>query len=151
MASLPAYNLGWETGVNKMLLVSVGTGRVETGIGAREAAQMNMLFHARSIPDALMEAINQEQDMMCRTIGFCKVGEPIDSEVGDFRDVPVEEISRRKFTYLRYDHAYTVDDYELAKKYGKDGIALDNVRLIPLLQQLGRNYADKHVLPEDLL
>jgi patatin-like phospholipase/acyl hydrolase len=151
MASLPTYKLGWETGVDKMLLVSIGTGRVETGIGSRAAKRMNMLFHARSIPDALMEAINQEQDLICRTIGFCKVGEPIDSEIGDLRDLPAEEMSRRKFSYLRYDHAYTPEDYELAKKYGKGGISLDNIRLIPLLQHLGRDYADQHVLSEDLL
>ena len=67
MATLPAYKLGWETGVDKMLLVSIGTGRVRTGIGLRRADQMSMLFHARSLPIALMDSINLQQDMMCRT------------------------------------------------------------------------------------
>jgi patatin-like phospholipase/acyl hydrolase len=151
MASLPAYKLGWETGVDRMLLVSIGTGRVATGIGARRAEQMNMLFHARSIPDALMDSINQEQDMICRSIGYCKVGESIDSELGDFRDVPAHEITERKFTYIRYDHAYTPREQELARQFGKTGIALDNVRLVPLLQQLGREYAEKHIVADDLL
>jgi hypothetical protein len=151
MATLPAYRLGWETGVDKMLLVSVGTGRVSTGIGARRGDQMNMLFHARSLPDALMDSINGEQDMICRTIGFCRTGEPVDSELGDFRDVAPEEAAQRKFSYLRYDHAYTPEDVELAKQYGKSGISLDNVRLIPLLQHIGSNYAERHVSADDLI
>jgi hypothetical protein len=129
----------------------VGTGRVSTGIGTRRGDQMNMLFHARSLPDALMDSINREQDMICRTIGFCRTGELVDSEVGDFRDIAPDEAAQRKFIYLRYDHAYTPEDVELANQYGKGGISLDNVRLIPLLQHIGRDYAEKHVLADDLI
>lgn len=151
MATLPAYNLGWETGVDKMLLVSIGTGRVRTGIGLRRADQMSMLFHARSLPVALMDSINLQQDMMCRTIGFCKEGEPIDSEVGDFRDVPAAEITKRKFTYMRYDHPFTAEEIETAKQHGKAGISLDNLRLIPFLQEIGTKYAEQHVRADDLI
>jgi hypothetical protein len=151
MATLPAYKLGWETGVDRMALVSVGTGRVSTGIGSRRGDQMNMLFHARSLPDALMDSINREQDMICRTIGFCRVGEELDSEVGDFRNVAPSEAEQRKFAYLRYDHAYTPEEFELAKRYGKGGISLDNIRLIPFLQQIGNDYAKKHVRADDLI
>jgi uncharacterized protein len=69
MATLPAYKLGWETGLDKMLLVSVGTGRVDTGIASLRRKHMGMLFHAISLPDALMDSINVEQDMICRLIG----------------------------------------------------------------------------------
>ena len=151
MATLPAYKLGWETGVDKMLLVSLGTGRVRTGIGLRRADQMSMLFHARSLPIALMDSINLQQDMMCRTIGYCREGEPIDSEVGDFRDVAPAEIPNRKFTYMRYDHAFSDDEIAKAKQYGKAGLSLDNLRLIPFLQEIGREYAAQHVRAEDLI
>lgn len=151
MATLPAYKLGWETGVDKMLLVSIGTGRVSTGTGALRGEQMNMLFHALSLPDALMDSINSEQDMICRTIGYCRVGEDIDSELGDFRDVPPAQIGQRQFTYLRYDHAYTQEEMESAKQYGKSGLSLDNLRLMPFLQKIGADYATKHVLAEDLI
>src|SRR6266478_716391 len=39
MATLPAYKVCWETGIDKMVLVSVGTGRVSTGIGSRRGDQ----------------------------------------------------------------------------------------------------------------
>jgi patatin-like phospholipase len=151
MATLPAYKVGWETGVDKMVLVSVGTGRAGTGTGSRRGDQMNMLFHARSVPDALMDSINREQDMICRTVGFCRVGEEIDSEAGDFREIAPDAIEQRKFTYLRYDHAYTPEELELAKHYGKGGISLDNLRLIPFLQQIGHDYAEQHVRADDLI
>ncbi len=151
MATLPAYKVCWETGIDKMVLVSVGTGRVSTGIGSRRGDQMNMLFHARSLPDALMDSINREQDVICRTIGFCRVGEAIDSELGNFRDVGPDEIERRRFTYLRYDHAYTPEELQNARRYGKGGISLDNLRVIPFLQEIGRTYAEEHVHGDDLI
>jgi hypothetical protein len=151
MATLPAYNLEWETGIDKMLLVSVGTGRVGTGVGTRRGDQMNLLFHAASVPDALIESISYEQDMICRTLGHCRVGEEIDSEVGDFRDVDANEIKQRKFTYLRYDHTFTGAEMEQARKLSKAGISLDNISLIPFLQQIGTAYADEHVKSDDLL
>jgi uncharacterized protein len=151
MATLPAYKLEWETGVDKMLLVSVGTGRVGTGAGALRGDQMNLLFHARSVPDALMESISYEQDMICRTLGYCRVGEEIDSELGDFRDIDVAEASQRKFTYLRYDHAFTTAEMELARQQSRAGISLDNISLIPFLQQIGSAYAEEHVKADDLL
>jgi len=151
MATLPAYRVGWETGVDKMLLVSVGTGRVSTGIGTRRGDQMNVLFHARSLPDALMDSINREQDVICRTIGFCRVGEAIDSELGNFRNVAPDEIERKRFTYIRYDHAYTPEELQHARRYGKGGISLDNIRVIPFLQDIGRTYAEEHVHGDDLV
>jgi patatin-like phospholipase/acyl hydrolase len=151
MATLPAYKLDWETGVDKLLLVSIGTGRVRTGIGLRRAEQLSMLFHARSLPIALMDSINLQQDMICRTIGLCKAGDPIDSEVGDFREVPSSEIPNRQFTYMRYDHAFTPEEIEMAKEYGSGGISLDNIRLTPFLQRIGHTYAEEHVRAEDLI
>ena len=134
-----------------MLLVSVGTGRVGTGAGTRRGDQMNLLFHAISVPDALMESISYEQDMICRTLGYCRVGEEIDSELGDFRDIDANEAKQRKFTYLRYDHAFTDAEMEQARKQSKAGISLDNISLIPFLQQIGTAYADEHVKSDNLL
>ena len=152
MATLPAYNLCWPSGVDKMLLVSVGTGRTRTGIGDRRADQMSLFFHAQSVPNALMESINREQDIVCRTIGYCKAGPPIDSEIGDLRDVPAAEIPNRKFTYFRYDHYFTPEELEDAGRFGSKGsLRMDNLRLIPFLQEVGRRYAEEHVHASDLL
>jgi uncharacterized protein len=148
MATLPSYNLNWPTGVDQLLLVSVGTGHVRTGAGALRANQMNMLFYARSIPLALMESISQQQDTICRILGHCKEGEPIDSEIGDLRG-SAATAAEKKFSYVRYDHLFTPDELELAKKTSKSGITLDNLMLIPFLRELGARYADTYVRGED--
>lgn len=150
MATLPAYRVEWETGVDKMILVSIGTGRIPSGIGSRRGDQMNVLYHAQTIPIALMDSISLEQDMICRTIGYCKEGEQIDSEIGALRDVPADEVVQKKFTYIRYDHVYQPNEIESALKYGKGGLTLDNVSTIPLLREVGREYARTHVRVSDL-
>jgi hypothetical protein len=151
MATLPPYKVEWETGVDKMMLVSIGTGRIPSGIGSRRGDQMNMLYHAQTIPIALMDSISLQQDMVCRTIGYCKEGEQIDSEIGRLRDIPPSEIAQRKFMYLRYDHLYQPDEIESARRYGKGGLTLDNVSLIPLLRDVGRRYAESHVQIDNLI
>lgn len=150
MATLPCYNLNWPTGVDNMLLVSVGTGRVRTGAGSMRGNQMNLLFHALSIPLALMDSINLQQDVICRTIGHCKEGAPIDSEIGDLRGGSADDVARKQFSYVRYDHRFTPDEMNLARHTSRSGITLDNLVLIPFLRELGARYAEAHVRAEDL-
>ncbi|MDQ6941422.1 MAG: patatin-like phospholipase family protein [Candidatus Eremiobacteraeota bacterium] len=110
MATLPEYRLGWQTGEEKLLLVSIGTGAFSGGSPALQASHMNLLYNAMSVPLALIEAAHTEQDVLCRVFGRCRCGGPIDSEIGDF--IQTEEAVARdgggpfwpkKFTYLRYD------------------------------------------------
>jgi hypothetical protein len=151
MATLPGYNLCWPTGVDQMLLVSVGTGRERTGAGSLTGNQMNLLFHARSIPLALMDSINLQQDVICRTIGDCKEGAAIDSEIGDLRAGEVHDSSRKCFSYVRYDHLFTPDEVRLARRSSKSGLSLDNLALIPFLREIGTAYAEAHVRADHLV
>ncbi len=149
MATLPCYKLNWATGVNNMLLVSIGTGRERTGAGLLRGEQMNLLFTARSVPMALMDSISLQQDIMCRTIGHCKEGAPIDSELGDLHGESAD-VDRKQFSYVRYDHLFTQDELSSAKRTSKSGITLDNLELIPYLRELGARYAEEHVRAEHL-
>jgi hypothetical protein len=150
MATLPSYNLNWETGVDKLLLVSIGTGRSRTGAGLLRGDQMNMLYNVGSIPKALMSSISVEQDILCRTIGLCKAGDEIDSEIGDLKNPTPGELATKKFTYMRYDHIFTPEETDEAKHTSKRGFALDNLGMIPTLQQIGARYAEEHVKGEHL-
>ena len=149
MATLPCYKLGWPTGVDNLLLVSVGTGRERTGAGLMRGDQMNLLFNARSIPMALMDSINLQQDILCRTIGHCQEGAPIDSELGDLHG-ELADVARKQFSYVRYDHLFTPDELNLAKRTSKGGLTLDNLALIPFLREGGALYAETHVKAEHL-
>ena len=118
--------------------------------GSMRGNQMNLLFHARSIPLALMDSINLQQDVICRTIGHCKEGAPIDSEIGDLRSGSAEDVARKQFSYVRYDHLFTTDEMNLARQINRSGITLDNLMLIPFLRELGARYAEGHVKAEHL-
>ena len=146
-AIAPAGERGWATGIDRMLLVSVGTG---TSPGARETIkpeEMHLLFNASAIPSALMFAALNEQDFLCRTFGECLVGDPLDREVGDMVGSrgPVQP---KLFTYLRYNAELTEEGLA---SIGCGHIAPDAVRkldavdAILALREVGRAVAEKKV------
>jgi hypothetical protein len=150
MATLPCYRLGWERGTDKLLLVSIGTGRVRVASGALRADKMNLLFHARRIPVALIDSSSLQQDMLCRVLGDCRFGAELDLEIGDLKACGPEGAGCRNFTYLRYNHDYTPEQLAKAQQITKSGFGIDNLKLIPLLREIGATYAAHHLRAEDL-
>jgi uncharacterized protein len=83
MATDPAYRLGWKTGEQNMLIVSVGTGAAES-LGASAAApNKNIVSTVAGLPGARMYGIQVDQDISCRTIGRCTFGSRLDRELLD--------------------------------------------------------------------
>ena len=102
MATLPAYNLGWPTGRDELLLVSVGTG---TSVRLRHelrADDLNLLSYATQVPEALIHSAAVQNDVLCRVLGECRSGPPLDSELGDLVG-GAGLLAEPLFTYLRYD------------------------------------------------
>lgn len=146
MATLEPYNLKWQAGEDKMLLVSVGTGTTPNINPELKASQMNTLYNAQTIPGALMFASQQEQDFLCRIFGKCLLGDAIDGEVGDLLESkgPLES---KLFTYLRYDVELTrkgldklggLDDIDV-----KDVQEMDSVQHMDKLERIGKAIAKK--------
>lgn len=103
----PDGRKGWETGIDKMLIVSVGTG---TSPGAHQQLNpddMNVLFNASTIPSALMFAALNEQDFLCRTFGQCVAGDLLDREV-DTMIGSEGPLKQKLFRYVRYNAELTV-------------------------------------------
>ena len=109
MATLHCYwirkpEARWRAGVDKMLIVSVGTGTSPDVRAGLQPDQMNLLFNATTIPSALMFAALNEQDLLCRVFGDCRVGDPLDREIGDLiGSVGPLERQQKLFTYARYN------------------------------------------------
>lgn len=104
MATLPEYKLEWPTGPDKLLLVSVGTGASEEANNNLLPGQMNLLYHAESVPSALMFAALVEQDKLCRVFGRCLHGAVLESELGDLGWRPEAPSGLPKLcTYVRYN------------------------------------------------
>ncbi len=111
MATLPQYRLGWNVGEEELLVVSVGTGAGSSANAKLTTKQINLLFNLVAIPSALIGAALVEQDLLCRIVGRCRFGAPIDSEIGDLVDTSGEcahgPFAPKKFTYVRYDPELT--------------------------------------------
>jgi uncharacterized protein len=150
MATLDVYGLVWETGEDKMLIVSVGTGTAPKADDSLQPGDMNLLFNASSVPAALMSAALHEQDFLCRVFGRCRHGAVIDREVGNLSTGP-DILDRRFFTYVRYNAELTrpgLDALGLPDIRPEDVQRLDSVAHIGDLQRVGmraaREVDDRH-------
>ena len=102
MATLPAYNLGWPTGRDELLLVSVGTGTTERARLDLRADDLTLLSYATSVPEALIHSAAVQNDYLCRVLGDCRSGPTLDAELGDLVG-GAGLLPDPLFTYLRYD------------------------------------------------
>jgi hypothetical protein len=147
MAVLPPYNMNWPTGPEELRVVSVGTMRFSSELPAK-AKRLWLGYNAAKIPAALIQGVAWQQDYLCRCLGACIYGEPMDGEVGDL--IGAELPGERWFSYVRYNQSYKAAALvEILKKYPKLS-ALDAVSAIPVLQTVGKEYAEAHVRVEHL-
>ena len=141
MATLPPYKLGWPTGEDRMLLVSVGTGATP-----RPGAARNVMTAIWSVLMDPRYAALVEQDFLCRVFGRCIVGDPIDSEVGDLKDMASP--SPKLFTYARYNAELSrpgLDALGLRDIRVNNVRRMDSVKYIHDLMRLGREVARRSV------
>jgi uncharacterized protein len=137
MATQPSYNLNWERGEEKMLIVSVGTGAAPS-----EGEYRNLLDVATGIPNNLMYAMQVDQDVNCRTIGRCTYGDEIDREIGTMiSDQPLSVDTGKDFLYIRYNASLTrkgLDVLGLQNIDPEDVRKMDSVKYIDKLQVVGQ-------------
>jgi len=149
MATVEPYNLQWPIGMNRMLLVSVGTGTSPNANANLQPGDMNLLYNAGSIPSALMYAALNEQDFLCRTFGDCLAGCALDREVGDMQGKG-GPAAPKLFTYMRYNAELSEEGLnQLGLSASgirpEDVQALDSVEHISQLQTVGKAVAEKQV------
>jgi hypothetical protein len=152
MATQDAYGLGWETGENKLLVVSIGTGsapKSDTGLSGK-----NAFSNLVSFPGALMYGAQIDQDINCRTVGRCVHGAEIDRELGDLvprrgegrerKEVSLSEDLGRAFLYARYNAELSAE-WLASRGLGKIDPArvaqLDSVEYVPDLVRVGQALA----------
>jgi uncharacterized protein len=145
---LPGYRLQWETGPEKIRLISIGTLRFSPKL-PEQMRKLSLLYNVSQIPPALIQGIAWEQDFLCRCVGECLHGEELDLEVQDLIGVPLPDA--RWFSYVRYNKSFKGKEMEeLLKKDSRLG-QLDAVHAIPSLREIGRDYAQEHVRIEHLI
>jgi len=145
MATVKAFNLGWPTGEEQMLLVSIGTGAAADANKDLTPEQMNLIYNASSLPSAFMFAAANEQDFLCRVFGKCLHGSMLDREVWDMRGPNGQgPVTPKLFTYMRYNADVTregLDALGLQHIEPRNVQQMDSVAHISELQEVGRAVA----------
>lgn len=127
MATQAPYGLNWQTGENRLLVVSVGTGSAAT-----PGVYGNLVGTLTGLPTNLMYAMAVDQDINCRSVGRCIYGAEIDREMGDLlpigadgKALPLTSDAGRHFSYIRYNADLSQDGLI---KLGLPDIKSENVR-----------------------
>jgi uncharacterized protein len=145
MATVRQFKLGWPTGDDQMLLVSVGTGAAANANKDLAPEQMNLIYNASSLPSAFMFAAANEQDFLCRVFGECKHGSVIDREVWDMKAPNGHgPVMPKLFTYMRYNAELSrkgLDDLGLPNIQPGNVQQMDSVEHIDELREVGRAVA----------
>jgi predicted acylesterase/phospholipase RssA len=146
----PADIPRWKTGMNDILIVSVGTGTSAGQNFSLRPEEMTLLFNASTIPSALMYAALNEQDFLCRVFGHCVEGPPLDREVGTMMP-SYGPLDAKLFRYARYNAELTPEGLK-ALGCGKIDPAkvqkLDSVDAMDDLRTIGKAVAAQRVKAE---
>jgi patatin-like phospholipase/acyl hydrolase len=152
MATAEPYHIQWQTGVDQLLVVSVGTGNAPARRDNLKPEELWLLDHAKTIPSALMNAATAGWDMVCRTIGECRFGGEIDGEFGDMVLPPGGSASAsnwtgpKQFAYVRYDPLTTQEHLNalgLSEISEASMQQMDNISMINDLYRVGQAYAER--------
>jgi predicted acylesterase/phospholipase RssA len=146
MATAPAFRLGWATGRDELLLVSVGTGNTAQARPDLDPSKMHLLYQAAASIGALLGSAAVQQDLMCRLLGDCRYGPVIDLEVGDARGGAI--VDDPLLSYVRYDVDLTraaLDDLELRDIGLHQVLPMDAVEHVGSLRRVGRAVAERCV------
>lgn len=145
-ATLAQYRLGWPSGEDRLMLVSLGTGFATSPQKEIKSKGRWLLSNAATIPSELMRGIQRENDMNCRVVGRCVYGARVDSEVEDMiPNAPLDRYLGKAFLYARYDADISPKGLQ-AKKLGDidpKSLVMDNVDSMPALKRIGEAAADQ--------
>jgi len=88
-ATEPSYSFGWETGVDKLLLMSLGTGYCPLSIAEGKAAHYNLLDWAKYTVSDLLDDANLQQNLLMLLIGQRPAG--VRSAMGEMNAAGVSD------------------------------------------------------------
>lgn len=152
MATLPEYYFGWETGLDKLKIISVGTGDYDSNAQRPRpdrAWRIAAKTGAESSITSLMAISGLEQDMQCRMAGKLLHGHWIDRGVGAMAE---SDARRDQFTYARYQKQFSREEIAEFKKKKIDTkfVSVSPASLKTFIEE-GKKYAEENVKAEHLL
>lgn len=148
-ATLPQYQLNWKTGRENIHVISVGTGIARTRMPLKSSRKITLLDQITHVTPALIGSSMTQQDLLCRILGDCLYGENLDIELGPLLRPTMLNYSQQAFSYVRYDRRLdeVVSNSALPPLLQAK---LDDLKTIPALKAMGKEYADQHVMDNHL-
>jgi hypothetical protein len=133
-----------------LLILSVGTGLNAGANKNLKPRQMNLLYHATSVPSALIHSAVVEQDALCRVFGSVRYGDALDGEIGDLSGTAPPG-GTSLFSYARYNVDLSregLDALGLPEVDPRLVQRLDDVRHLDRLREVGERAARQQVAVE---
>lgn len=149
-ATLGGYRVGWPTGADKLLVVSVGTGSRDPQVEPSSAAAGNALKSLVSLMDDCADLM----ETLLQWMSASPTARVIDRELGDLSGDAIAPIPL--MTYLRYNVALTKEslvtlDMSLPDKKMENLSAMDDPENMATLQEIGAKAAKQQVRAGDFL
>lgn len=154
-STLDAYKFNWETGADKLLVVSVGTGFQKRNIDIQKITKRSKLGWAANIPDMFMDASTWQNQLFMQWFGESKNSFMINREVGTLSDEKLMQ-GNKFFTYVRYNTKLEVKDLkdELGLTFTDEEVEylrkMDKGENRFTLNEIGVKSAEKQFKPEHL-
>ena len=146
LATLKGYGLEWPMGENNLLLVSVGTGFLETRMAPEKVMEMPAIQLAAQSVISIMGDCDWLGQTVLQWLSNSVTPWKIDSEVGDLQEDVVGS-GPALLTYLRYTLAYSSDwlhdnlNIEMSDEKAASLFAMDNPENVQALSELGSQAA----------
>ena len=100
LATLKGFPFRWQTGADKLMLISIGTGTYTKKVDAIKMAGNNMLDWAATVPEMLMDDSTYQNQLLLQYLSQSPTAIEIDSEVGDLHDEVLT--GKPALHYIRY-------------------------------------------------
>ena len=150
-ATMDGYRLNWAVGEDKLLVVSVGTGKADPEVGHAGILASTAAFHAVLSLTALMEDCSDQVESVMQWLSHSPTARHIDREMGKAAP-PLGGTAM--CSYLRYNVLLQSDwcDQNLGEKISAKALkaleAMDEPDNIPELDRVGRLAGRKLVKAE---
>lgn len=150
-ATIDGYKLGWKTGPDQLLVISVGTGKANPEIGRANFLESAAAVHAMRSLAALMEDCADHVETMMQWLSVSPTARRIDREIGT---VTPPLGGNPVCSYLRYNVLLQKDwcSENLGETFAEDALkaleAMDKPENVPELDRVGRLAGQKLVKAE---
>jgi hypothetical protein len=141
MATIKGYAFNWEMGADRLLVVSLGTGRKSANVGVSEGFEATSLAHAMRALASVMDDCGDLVETTMQWLSQSPTAREIDRELGKVEPAVAAE---PRLSYLRYNVMFEPDWFRenLGLDWAdKDLVALaamDEPANMPKLDEVGK-------------